>query len=409
MIDDPSISERAFKWEQEFPDVMNHGGFDVIVGNPPYFNISSEDSLRQTELYRSVSNGVVNSAAIFVMRSILLSKTNGHLGLIIPKSFAYVDSWKKIRNLIYDECTPEIVADVGKAFKDVLLEQVIIVLRNRIGEKSSKVEIVSGLFSNAERRNILSLDDLRMSGSIVFASSNILENMLRKIENETVPLGEISRNFRGIGAQKFVSEKGINTERIISGKEIKGYDIVDYHNYHVPKVLLSDFKKIEDLRDTKIMCQNIVAHIRDHIKITCAYDDQGILTLDTVNNIVIRSKDFHLKYILALLNSRLISHYTYIKIFSGAIRTMHFDSKYSNKIPIKKVNDERQKSIVKIVDKILSLNSQIRLFSSKNSDGAHKLKEEVLNLEDRLNRMIYELYELSDDEISLVEKLYKKQ
>ena len=41
LIDDPSISDRAFKWEGEFPEIMKDGGFDIIIGNPPYVRIQN--------------------------------------------------------------------------------------------------------------------------------------------------------------------------------------------------------------------------------------------------------------------------------------------------------------------------------------------------------------------------------
>lgn len=41
LIDDPSVSERAFKWEEEFPEIMKEGGFDIVIGNPPYVRIQN--------------------------------------------------------------------------------------------------------------------------------------------------------------------------------------------------------------------------------------------------------------------------------------------------------------------------------------------------------------------------------
>ena len=408
LIEDERLAgDKAFNWKEEFKQIMEVGGFDVVIGNPPYFNIKSDSELRYLSDFRFLSKGVVNSSALFVKRAIDLLKPNGYLGFIIPKSFAYVDSWKPLRDFLYDNAQFVKIVDVSKAFADVLLEQVIIIVKKQKPKKSELVEVVSDF--NSPNQNIYHVEygQFISNNTIVFSSNIDEKKLFEKICKNSVMLGEISENFRGIGAQRVVSAYVSGSERILSGKEIQRYLINNYHNYFISRENLNAFKKVDKLRQPKIMCQNIVAHVRNHIKITGAYDATGILNLDTVNNIVITNSRFLPKYILGLLNSKLISYFTYNFIYSKAIRTMHFDGNYSGKIPIKDIPTESQRDFEAIVDRLLSLNSRLTKIGAKETDDVKKIRNDIAELVKDLDFKIYELYDLETGEITAIEKSYE--
>jgi len=409
IIDDELlVGESAFKWKEKFSNIMKDGGFDVILGNPPYFNIKSDSELRKLDDYRLLSNGVVNIAAMFVKRSIDLLKPKGYLGFIIPKSFAYVDSWKPLRDFIFNNTQLLKVVDVSKAFKDVLLEQLIIVIRKQKSKKTDLVEIISDFNSPTQTINQVEYGSIIFADRINFSSSEPERTIHYKMNNHSTFLGEISENFRGIGAQKVITKEQLGGERILSGKEVQKYSVSDYHNYFIRHEDLAKYGgKVNRLRQPKIMAQNIVAHIRDHIKIIATYDSEGILNLDTVNNLTIKDRIFRPKYILALLNSRLISYYTYNFIYSKAIRTMHFDGSYSGKIPIKKIPLEDQDYFEKIVDRLLELNLNLLKLGDKQIFETEKIKEEIEDLKCKMDSRIYHLYRLDENEIQIVKNSFQ--
>lgn len=99
------------------------------------------------------------------------------------------------------------------------------------------------------------------------------------------------------------------------------------------------FKKPNALVGTdSILCQNIVAHIlnpNDHIKIiACIPDKLDVAILDTINQISFTTDKINKFFVWALLNSKLINWYVYRFIYGKAIRTMHFDSPVTNRIPL---------------------------------------------------------------------------
>jgi tRNA1(Val) A37 N6-methylase TrmN6 len=404
LIESETLSgDKAFEWPSEFPEVLAGGGFNAIVGNPPYYNIKSDDILRKSQDYMLLSKGVVNISALFVKKAIDLLKPNGYLGFIIPKSFAYVDSWLPLREFLFRNTQLIKVVDVSKAFKEVLLEQVIIITKKQKPQPNFKIEVISSLDSSDQITSQVSQEELETKKIINFPADNSQEIITKKMNSNSVLLGDISNNFRGIGAQQDISEKADDSIRILSGKEIQRYSVSHYHDYFITKNKLALYKKAEKLKQPKIMCQNIVAHIRDHIKVTCTYDKDGVLNLDTVNNIIISSNDFLPQYILALLNSKLISYYTYNFIYSRAIRTMHFDGSYSGKIPIKKVSIEEQQVLANLVEKITRITDKISAINFK-TDENQDLRIELEKLEKELDTKTYLLYGLNNDEINTVEQ-----
>jgi type I restriction-modification system DNA methylase subunit len=408
LIEDEELAgDRAFNWKEKFKQAMEEGGFDLIVGNPPYYNIKSDSELRKLEDYKLLSNGVVNASALFVKRSIDLLKPNGYLGFIIPKSFAYVDSWKPLRDFIYQNTQLIKIADVSRAFEEVLLEQVIIVVRKQKAKLSKLVDVVSEFDSPNQRIDRVEYGSIIASNSIVLSSSTREKHLSEKMRQCCVMLGEISENFRGIGAQQFVTKAVSDSERILSGKEIQRYSVTNYNSYFILKENLSLFNKAEKLRQPKIMCQNIVAHIKNHIKITAAFDENGTLNLDTVNNIIVKDSRFLPKYILALLNSKLISYYTYSFIYSKAIRTMHFDGNYSGKIPVKEISPENQRAFEGMVNRLISLSSKLSKTGVKETDETQRTRNEIDSLQKDLDNRIYELYGLDREEIATVEESFE--
>jgi type I restriction-modification system DNA methylase subunit len=402
LIDDPSITDKAFKWEEEFPEIMKEGGFDIIIGNPPYSNIKSEDVLKNLSYFKNLSNGVVNSATLFLKKSLDLLKKNGSLGFIIPKSFTYVKSWRPIRKIIYENSQLLKLIDVSKAFKDVLLEQVIIIIEKKEPNPNETVSLISEFYTPSQSLTKISYGEIIKNDMITFQSNSLVMSIYNKLNTDVIFLGEISKNFRGINAQKFVSKKSKDGERILCGKEIQRYYIDNNCNYFINTNYISKIKKAKKLKIPKIMVQNIIAHIRDHIKITATYDSEGLLDLDTVNNILVEDPNFDPKYILVLLNSDLISFYAYNFIYSKAIRTMHFDRNYSDKIPIKKVSKDIQEYFSNKVDILLNLYSEY-LSETKLSDRTIKLKQQIETIEKELNDKVYEIYGITDDERNLIE------
>lgn len=105
-----------FNWSREFPKIIKTGGFDAIVGNPPYVRIQAlnDSSPRQAEYlkrhYRSAAKGNYDIYVVFVERSLFLLKKTGRLGFILPSKFFATDYGAPLRKLLVElKCISSIV------------------------------------------------------------------------------------------------------------------------------------------------------------------------------------------------------------------------------------------------------------------------------------------------------------
>ncbi|MCX7909134.1 MAG: N-6 DNA methylase [Ignavibacteria bacterium] len=408
LIDDPEIArERAFKWEEEFKEIMDEGGFDVVIGNPPYSTIGSKDPLQNLRFYYKLSKGVINSAALFLKRSYDLLKQNGCLGFIIPKSFLYVNSWYKIRQFLLQNSQILEILDVSKAFKDVRLEQVIIIIKKC--HPNLDKPVVLKTLTNSRKALENKIEQKEIINHSMFVFDPKIRSIYNKLTQQSVFLGEISENFRGIGIQKLCKSNNYekNLVPVIGGKQVDRYIIKGTFCYVNPTELNKFLKKINKFKGPRILAQNIVAHIKDHIRITCTYEHTGLLVLDTVNNIKIYDTNFNIKYILSLLNSKLISFYAYYFIYFRAIRTMHFDNKYSSRIPIKKLHLDDQTPLIFLADRMLDLNRKLNEIGVKFTDERLKIEEEIRSIDEQIDRLVYQIYGLTEEEIRIIEDNFK--
>ena len=385
-----------FLWDIYFAEVFaEKGGFDIVIGNPPH-GAKIDEYKGAIEKNFKFYERKKNSASLFIEQGFNLLKSNGNLVFIIPKSFTYVESWSGPRSFTIFSNKLLTVIDISKAFENVKLEQVIIMCKK---EKPDGPYFFRTGDYWAEKINIIgstSTDLIKKLDILPIYIDEIKLSIFNKIIQDSISLGQISYTCRGLGFQNRIKSDG--DIPILRGDNIEKFSIYG----DIEKITLSKedlrSKKLKLLKQQKIVSQNIVAHIMnpfDRIKIMATIDDEGYLTLDTVMNTFIKDNSYPSKYILCILNSRLSEWFYYWFVYNRAIRTMHFDREYMGKLPIKKITPQNQPIVQKIenvVDKILSIKKQ-----DPQADTSH--------LEREIDHLVYKLYNLTDEEIKIIEGL----
>lgn len=130
LIADPEFAgKRAFDWNQSFKEVLDEGGFDVIIGNPPYG--ADIDALYDwfEKNYPATSQGHKDTYKFFVDKAMSLLKENGYLGYIIPNTFLFQPKYKDLKELI--EKYEYFVVNLGdKIFEDAEVPVCILIIKN---------------------------------------------------------------------------------------------------------------------------------------------------------------------------------------------------------------------------------------------------------------------------------------
>lgn len=374
-------------------------GFDIVIANPPYGADMGGQTLQKIVETYSYYDRQKNSASFFIELASRLVKKNAIVTYIVPKSLSFSEGWQKTRRLITEINTLHIVADVSKSFENVLLEAIIISFLKRETQTYSfkaaegwNNEIILTGYPTNELIKELDILPVYMTPARL--------NILRKISLSSVPLSAISQTFRGLPLQNKVSKNG---DYILRGKNIGRFKIYG----EIDKILLpEDYlqkKKVKYIMQKKIVSQNIVAHVLnpyDRIIIMASLDKEGLLTLDTVMNTIMTSRDYAYEYILALLNSRLASWFYYWFVYNRAVRTMHFDKYYIGKLPIKNISLSDQQSFITLVSQILAVKQHTTQSPLNRGENPNA---DTSALEHQIDQMVYQLYSLTDEEIKIVE------
>ena len=402
LIDDSAIAgDKAFKWEGQFKDVFDEGGFDVVIGNPPYGAELNANERKFMSKKFKFSGGYNNTALLFIEKSLDVLDKKGLFGMIVPKSLAFSQRWAAGRKLIKNNLIK--VVDASKAFEGVRLEQMIIILDKNLQKNFYILEYIQlgGLIPIDKK--VITLTD-----SIILHGDAEDLNIFNKLNRCTKYFKDITKTCRGLPFQKNLTEEK-TPYPIVKGKTISRYNLRLSGEYLPESIIKKNKNRIDLLKKLKIVSQRIVAHVtkpKDHIIIMSALDKEGVLTLDTVENTMSIDKKYSLDFLLCLLNSKLISWYAYRYIFSKAIRTMDLDEYYLGKIPLPCGKIENS-IFSNLATKMLSFNKRLNEIGDKKTDERAKIEEEINKTDAEIDELVYKLYEITKEEKKIIEESLK--
>lgn len=387
--------KKPFNWQEEFPEVFKQGGFDVVIGNPPY---GAELSKEDHEYFKNIYNiGSTDTAILFIKKSIELLKSEGYLGFIFPKAFTFASNYEKIRNFVWDNV--QTIVDCSKVWKEVKLEQVVAIIQKDIIKKTYE----SGIVDEPEIK-IIGKIDKNISKRFGFFLNGVSDREIavaEKMLKNSLMLNGIADNQRGAMLQKEVGEAG--ELEVIGGAQVSREGI-DGIKGRIGKENVNDEKAY--IKPNSVLVQNIVAHIEnpvDHIKIIAAVpiEKEKYIILDTINQLDVK-RESSPYLICAILNSTLMNWFAYRFIFGKAIRTMHFDNSVTERIPIPKITKEDQKILISLAQTKITLNKELR-DTPEHSEKWERVNSDIAKTDRKIDEEVYKLYGLTEEEIKIIE------
>ncbi len=463
LIDDPSVAgEKAFNWQKEFPTVFEKGGFDVVIGNPPYVPteyISENDKVFLEKTYNSAF-GRINLYPIFYEKGILILRDNGVLSYITPYTILKNQYYKEARKFILENTSINVLIDFkgNLVFEDAAVDSIILSLRKKkvSGNKFQQIFNIKNFLTQHYSTAEIIQDDILKSDDLSFNIS-VNEKFITRVSKNCTTVSKVINFNQGIitgGNSKYLTQEiGALTKKMITGSDFNRYTKPKSHSY-----IIYDTDKLHRPRKKEIfeVYEKILLRQTSAYPI-CTIDLESHYTLDTVHNGLIIDENYSSKYLLALLNSKLFRFLYENSINEGGKVFAQVKIIYIDPLPIKIAKEEIQKPFIIKVEEITSVTSQLKaiqssltgLFQSKfeieklttklqnwyelefkdflkelkkakvqlslseeaewmqyfneQKQKAQVLKSEINRVDNEIDKMVYQLYGLSEEEIKIVE------
>jgi len=428
-----------FPWKLYFAEVFEKGGFDVVIGNPPYFNISTinKDFVKYlSERYKVIHTGYNDIVYYFIYLGVELLNKTGCSVLITSNYYLGNEYAKKLRSYLGQHISKVINFRDHMVFESASVHTCISVSYKEpkfkdviFFESTGDVQITSINIEEALSPCLIKRESLKNNWVIADKSNN---EILEKIKKNAVLLGNIAIIKKGATSgdreiftisKLFAEKNGFEKELLktsINSKDIKRYVLVDSGDYliyndnsikienypNICKYLLKHQEKLnkrnevlkglypwyrlERPREKEVFDakEKLVVPYRAENNMFAYDNSQGFNDGGGSYALVMKKGErILLKYLLGILNSKLMDwFYGFIGKPKGKVRE-YFNGPLSL-IPIKNIAPTEQQPIVALVDQILV---------DHDSPDVSKLEAEI-------DKLVYELYGLTEDEIAIVEE-----
>jgi hypothetical protein len=409
---------KPMDFENVFPSIIKNGGFDAIVGNPPYLYSAGKNYGDYFTSHYEFHQYQTDYYVFFIERALKLIKNKGKFSYIISDSWLNSDYFKIMRdNLLLNHHIEQIVVFNFPVFSKVTLENSILFIT--VNEKPSFFDIVR--YTSPQKYSITNNIESRTAyteGLINPNKSLVIDSLIQKIEINSIPLIKYCKINRGIHAyridgygktkfgngvqtkkdkelQSYHSDKKLDNTFL---PEIKGKDVNQFTFEFSGRFLsygdwLAEPRSPEYFFNPKIVLRKIIGEkiIGTYINEPLAIDQSLYILINESND------DTKLKTLLGLLTSRLAAWY--VKNKYSIFDTLYpwFTIKQLSAFPVK----ISAANLYLIVDQLLASKQQLKQAKTDNEKNYLERKCETINK--KIDESVFKLYNLTEEEIRIIE------
>ena len=483
--DEQAYRINAFDWDAEFPEIMRAGGFDAVIGNPPYVRIQAMKEWAPVEVefykerYVSASKGNYDIYVVFVEKGLSLLNERGRLGFILPHKFFNAKYGEALRGLLAQGRHLGEVVHFGdqQVFANATTYTCLLFLDKGGNEGLRFVKAHDlGAWRQGEPQldGMVSADNVTAGewnfivgkGAALFEKlshipvklHHIADRMaqgIRTSANEVYVLDVISEDDGLIHAKSTQLDRVVMIERDLVSAFLQGREIKSYRILHSGKVVIIPYRMQGNqarlipepelkqqyphtyayLRENKQYLENrergrmrgsnwyayvypknidvmatpkvLVPDIADNAAF--AFDPSGVFAFTSGYGVtLLHPSDEAYLYLLGLLNSTVLDFY--VKQISTTMRGGFFRyfTQYIEQLPIRTTDFDdpadvaRHDHMVALAERMLDLHKQ--LADARTPTAKTMLQRQIDATDRQIDRLVYELYDLTDEEIAIVEE-----
>ena len=410
LIDDPEVAgDKAFNWEQEFPQIFAKGGFDVVIGNPPYVNSKGLNfrNIEKDYYYKTYTTAIyqIDTYLLFLEKIKFLLKPFGFGSYIIPNSWLNNLFLKDVRKFVLENYSiVDIVNTPNGVFADATVDTIIITIVNKlISNNVVKIsQINNSEISISHLKDQINFSKNENYNIDIFSDTKTTE-LIEKVEFQKSKLEKFVKIGRGVGVyhkrvghtKEIIAQDPYQSETkkdetfvpYLRGKNIGFYSyewqsdsFISYGNW------LAEPREIDFFEGERI----ILRQIPSKNKLLVTFLDEGFIIDQSVFIARFFENILSPKYILSILGSTLMNYYfknkysEFDELFPK-VKLQHFKD-----FPIKEISLENQQPFIEKADQMLSLNKDLQEISAKFQRTCER-KFENLNQ----NKKLQDWYKLS--------------
>ncbi|TRZ96888.1 MAG: hypothetical protein D4R82_00245 [Dehalococcoidia bacterium] len=411
--------KKPFNWEEQFGDIIAKGGFDVVIGNPPY--VQSRNIIDDAERHYYWAKYVTDTNhsdifSFFVQKGIGLLKSGGFLGLILPATWLRLPSFASMRRILLDSCEIKRVATFEsiKVFEGSEIEPLILIAQ-RVFEPARDNRILCQKFLERDGIEPEAVGEIpqrlcKQAGTInliVDTAKNEIMSKLSAMPKELLQLVRIVGGLRTGADAKYIRPKktAYEDKPLLRGRNVYryGYEWTGEYIWYRPDLMKS--KQCAAPKEAhffeareKLLLRMIVGG-----QVIAAYDDQQFYLLQ--DNMLLPKEPKHsLKYVLAILNSKLVQFF-----LSNVVSNIAVTQSILKQLPIRRIDfdDPNEKKmhddLVALVDKMLELNKRLTPIRDTFCNERDELLHQIEQTDKEIDNLVYDLYGLTEEERKIVE------
>ncbi|BAO30999.1 Eco57I restriction-modification methylase domain-containing protein [Sulfuritalea hydrogenivorans] len=409
----------AFDWQAEFAEVFKSGGFDAVIGNPPWGSAISSDEKDYLQSHSVSRRGEAESHLYFIERGISLLRRDGILGFITPNTWLTIKNAEGIRRHLLSTTTFVELSELSKyIFVDApdIVPSLVFISARPPGRRDKCI---------AKRANVTKVDQANFDSCMVtdliplstWATDTLSTLNLRatdsairvrsKLVQRGIPLGNICSVLYGI-------KTGDNARYVSKDEAALGYPVKALKTGEIGRYSLS-WKQfwldwgdhLAGFRKSRVDVPKIVIqYIRKlsmQRRLVAAIDVNG--SYYPLNNYSYVSSDdpaYSLRYVLGILNSSALNYY-----FASTFIDYNIKPTYLQQLPIRAIDMSNRLDrashdrMVAMVNQMLQFHED--LASAKTAHEKTLLERQIAATDRQIDTLVYELYGLTGDEIAIVE------
>jgi hypothetical protein len=429
------MSLRPFDWEHEFAAIMKSGGFNATIGNPPYISVlelsrSLPEGIKEywKERYQSAA-GAYDVYVLFVELAARLTRPGGMLGFIIPNKVLAAEYAIEFRRHVLETCRIVQVVDFSrvKVWPKASVYPIVPVLQKEpMG--AATVQVYSAREPNCS--SLQRIADVR-GATLALVPDRLWSFMTRpgaevllKVLDDNIPLEDVGEvcgastvaegsQYPALLVDRGKLQHGPKLARFVVSGSVFRYSTTwlsepvqfSHRSYTRPFIHLGPpmpDRRINQSRAPKIIVCKVALQPRAFL------DDAGEY-LGAYTTYIL-GRETSLAYLTGILNSRLMNFvfrtlYDALAIGGGYLR---FQPPQIRRLPIRPIDFSNKKDktaherLVSLVDQMLSLNKS--LVATQSPPNRESLQREIDSTDRRIDRLVYELYDLTAEEIKIVEE-----